>query len=138
MSAPAVDLATIEAAHPQLRPEVILGGPRRRGEQVVHYLRDPEGSGSHCVGDREFFLISRLDGQRTLGEIGQDYHATYGRRLGVAHWQHLLALLAHRGLLQGGARPSPNGAVATSLTGRRPANRLYYRRFPLLNPDRFF
>lgn len=90
---------------PALRPEVLLSAPLLDGPATVHLVKDPVSGSSFEIGPKEFFLVSRLDGSHSLAEIGTAYAHTFGRRLGEANWQQLLALLGSRRLLAGGPRP---------------------------------
>ncbi|MFE8915706.1 metalloprotease [Streptomyces globisporus] len=96
------------AAHrPALRPRVLLSDPLLDGAATVHLIKDAETGNSFKVGAKEHFLIARMDGEHSLAEIGEAYAGEYGRRLGDAHWQRLLALLGAKGLLAGAPRPKP-------------------------------
>ncbi|WP_230423951.1 metalloprotease [Streptomyces radicis] len=92
-------METLAGLRPRLRPDVLLSEPLLRGPKTVHLVKDPVGGRSFEVGPREGFLMARLDGARTLAEIGDAYAAAFGKRLGEAHWRHLLQLLGGRGLL---------------------------------------
>lgn len=76
------------------------------GNGTVHLIKNTESGQSFKVGTKEHFLISRMDGSRSLDEIGAEYAARYGRRLSDANWQQLLGMLGTRGLLAG-APPRP-------------------------------
>jgi putative peptide zinc metalloprotease protein len=76
-----------------------------RGATVAHMVKNRATGGRFQLGPREFFVLSRLDGRRSLGEIGAEYAATFQRRLGDAAWGQLLGLLAVRHLLAGGVAP---------------------------------
>ncbi|MFD4234034.1 metalloprotease [Streptomyces sp. NPDC058542] len=102
---------------PVLRPRVLLSDPLLDGAATVHLIKDAESGNSFKVGPKEHFLIARMDGERSLGEIGEEYAGAYGRRLGDAHWQRLLALLGAKGLLAGApARTAAPGAPARTAT----------------------
>ncbi|MFI5999403.1 peptidase M50 [Streptomyces sp. NPDC051366] len=90
---------------PALRPGILLSPPLLNGPTVVHLVKDPVSGASFEIGPKEFFLVSRLDGTRTLAEIGVAYGETFGRRLGERNWQQLLTLLGTRRLLAGGPPP---------------------------------
>ncbi|MFC9431337.1 peptidase M50 [Streptomyces sp. NPDC056987] len=93
---------------PALRPGILLSPALLRGPATVHLIKEPAAGASFEVGEKEYFLISRLDGVRSLAEIGDEYARAYGKRLAAAHWQRLLQLLGTRGLLAGGPpRPAP-------------------------------
>lgn len=107
---------------PALRPEVLLSAPLLDGPATVHLVKDPVSGASFEIGPKEFFLVSRLDGSRSLAEIGAEYANAFGRRLGEGNWQQLLALLGTRRLLVGGPRPhgpqpSPEPLDRTLLRG---------------------
>ncbi len=122
---------------PRLRPEVVLGPGLVEGAKVVHHLKDPRTGWYFRVGPREFFIVSRLDGRRTLDEIGADYQAAFGRRLGPRHWRQLLGMLAGRRLLAGTEDDRALAELAAAARRESRANRrlLLYRR-PLFDPDR--
>lgn len=110
---------------PALRPGVLLSEPLLHGPDLVHLIKNTGSGRSFKVGPREHFLISRMDGTRTVEEIGADYAGRFGRRLGDSHWRSLLSLLGTRELLAG--RPGPadapgdpapgTGSAAASIAG---------------------
>ncbi|GFH38042.1 M50 family metallopeptidase [Streptomyces pacificus] len=110
MTAPAVP----SRYRPALRPGVLLSDALLLGPDLVHLIKNTGSGKSFSVGPREHFLISRMDGTRTLEEIGADYAVQFGRRLGDSHWRSLLALLGSRDLLAGRRDPAagPGGAAA--------------------------
>ncbi|MBK3619685.1 peptidase M50, partial [Streptomyces sp. MBT98] len=95
----------LAAYRPALRPRVLLSDPLLDGAATVHLIKDAGTGNSFKVGPKEHFLIARMDGERSLAEIGEAYAGEYGRRLGDAHWQRLLALLGAKGLLAGARTP---------------------------------
>ncbi|MFI5638814.1 peptidase M50 [Streptomyces goshikiensis] len=120
---PAPGPAGLLGHRPALRPDVLLSAPLLNGPATVHLVKDPVSGASFEIGPKEFFLVSRLDGSRSLAEIGAAYAQAFGRRLGEGNWQQLLALLGTRRLLAGGpppAAPAPPGGPleGTLLRGR--------------------
>ncbi|MFF9073699.1 M50 family metallopeptidase [Streptomyces sp. NPDC014735] len=92
---------------PELRAEVLLSDAMLHGAATVHLIKDTASGGSFRVGPKEHFLIARMDGRRSLAEIGEEYAREYGRRLDAARWQQILRMLGTRGLLAGApARPA--------------------------------
>ncbi|MFE9239875.1 metalloprotease [Streptomyces sp. NPDC007007] len=119
----------LAAYRPALRPRVLLSGPLLDGAATVHLIKDAESGNSFKVGAKEHFLIARMDGERSLAEIGEAYAGEYGRRLADAHWQQLLALLGAKGLLSGAPGPKPasappKSASASALSKPAPASAL--------------
>ncbi|MFF2850668.1 peptidase M50 [Streptomyces sp. NPDC058001] len=110
--APAAVSGDLLAYRPALRPDILLSPPLLRGPGTVHLLKDPAGGAAFEVGAKEYFLISRLDGDRSLGEIGTEYADTFGKRLADAHWHRLLGLLGTRHLLTGSPPPTPSAQPA--------------------------
>ncbi|MER6605102.1 M50 family metallopeptidase [Streptomyces sp. NPDC000927] len=90
---------------PELRPEVLLSDAMLHGAATVHLIKDTASGGSFRVGPKEHFLIARMDGRRSLAEIGEEYAREYGRRLDAARWQQILRMLGTRGLLAGAPAP---------------------------------
>ena len=70
------------AYRPALRPDVLLGPARQRGPATIHRIKDPSSGSSFEIGVKEHFLIARLDGARSLDDIGEEYGRQFGRRLG--------------------------------------------------------
>ncbi|WP_327714411.1 M50 family metallopeptidase [Streptomyces sp. NBC_00490] len=98
---PDASVASAERYRPELRPEVRVSDELLLGNGTVHLIKNTESGQSFKVGTKEHFLISRMDGSRSLDEIGAEYAARYGRRLSDANWQQLLGMLGTRGLLAG-------------------------------------
>ncbi|RST20006.1 peptidase M50, partial [Streptomyces sp. WAC04770] len=100
--------AGLAAYRPELRPRVLLSDPLLDGAATVHLIKDTGSGNSFKVGPKEHFLIARMDGERSLAEIGEEYAGEYGRRLGDAHWQQILTMLGTKGLLAATpAQPAP-------------------------------
>ncbi|QKW05495.1 M50 family metallopeptidase [Streptomyces sp. NA04227] len=102
---------------PALRDGILLSPPLLSGAATVHLVKDPVTGTAFEIGPKEYFLVSRLDGHRTLAEIGTEYGRAFNRRLGEANWQQLLGLLGSRHLLAGGPLPSPPERSARAVTG---------------------
>ncbi len=110
------------AARPQVRPDLLLSPELGRGPDRIHLLK-VRGGRVFEVPAKEHFLIRRLDGQRSLEDIGAEYAARFGRRLGPAQWSQLLWLLQQRDLLDTGAvapavSPAPALRTLTSAFNR--------------------
>ncbi|MHA4817595.1 metalloprotease [Streptomyces aculeolatus] len=116
------------AAHqPRLRPEVLVSDALLHGPRTVHLVKDTATGQSFEVGPRERFLMVRMDGTRTVGELGGAYAAAFGKRLGDAHWGRLFQLLGGKGLLDGAPRPerpADPGEPQDQPSGRPPARGL--------------
>ncbi|MCT2547904.1 M50 family metallopeptidase [Streptomyces atratus] len=97
----------LDEYRPELRPQVLLSDALLQGAATVHLIKDTSGGGSFKVGPKEHFLIARMDGSRSLTEIGEEYAREYGRRLDGARWQQILRMLGTRGLLAGAPSPTP-------------------------------
>ncbi|MFF9509507.1 M50 family metallopeptidase [Streptomyces sp. NPDC014724] len=97
---------------PALRPRVLLSDALLDGAATVHLIKDTDSGSSFRVGPKEHFLIARMDGERSLREIGEEYAREYGRRLDGARWQQILRMLGTRGLLAGADAPTPAGPAA--------------------------
>ncbi|MEV5198575.1 M50 family metallopeptidase [Streptomyces sp. NPDC053720] len=102
----------LDEYRPELRPQVLLSDALLQGAATVHLIKDTSGGGSFRVGPKEHFLIARMDGSRSLTEIGEEYAREYGRRLDGARWQQILRMLGTRGLLAGAPSPTPGAAAA--------------------------
>ncbi|MEO3769108.1 hypothetical protein [Micromonospora sp. B9E7] len=135
-------MTTVDATwtRPRLRAGVALGPGQWRGEKLVHHVRDAETGWFYRVGPREHFLLSRMDGTRTVDDIAAEYAATYQRRLGPENWQQLFGMLHRRQLLDGATDPQEIARLtASAAEGAAKARRgPLSARWPLFDPDRLF
>lgn len=113
---------------PRLRRDIRIGPPLLRNGAPIHVIKDPVSGHRMTVGKREHFIMSRLDGRRALGEIGEEYHAEFGRRLDEGEWSVILRTLAGRRLLEGIDPPAP-------VVGQDRPRSLGYAQFPLFHPE---
>ncbi|MFJ8444067.1 peptidase M50 [Kitasatospora griseola] len=102
---------------PTIRPELRIARPLRRGTAVVHLLHDPVGGRQLEIGPKEHFIIARLDGTRTLAEVGEEYAQRFLARLGEPQWQQMMGLLYTRGLLVDAPVPVPPKAAERPRSG---------------------
>ncbi|MET8833585.1 M50 family metallopeptidase [Micromonospora sp. NPDC004540] len=125
---------------PRLRAGVVLGPGQWRGEKLVHHVKDPETGWFYRIGPREHFLLSRMDGTRTLDDLATEYAATFRKRLGTQNWQQLFGMLHQRQLLDGATDPAALARLtATAAEGAARSRRgPLSARWPLYDPDRFF
>ena len=108
---------------PERRPDLLIGPAVLRATAEVHPVKDPVSEARYELRAKEYFILSRLDGQRSLGDIGQDYAERFGVRLGDRNWQQLLGLLYGRGLLVSERpAPPPAPAAAGDGTAEHPSN----------------
>ncbi len=84
---------------PRRRPDLMIGPAVLRATTLIHPIKDPVSGARYELRTKEFFVLSRLDGRRSLADVGQDYAERFGVRLGDRNWQQLLGLLYGRGLL---------------------------------------
>ncbi|MEU8518861.1 M50 family metallopeptidase [Streptomyces sp. NBC_01216] len=99
--------AAVRAYRPALRPGVLIGPPLLRGPRTVHLIKHPVSGAAFEVGPKEHFVISRLDGTRTVDDVVAAYADRFRRRLPEEQWTRLLGLLGARGLLAGSPDPAP-------------------------------
>ncbi|MFI9830861.1 site-2 protease family protein [Streptomyces sp. NPDC051913] len=120
-SPPASPVASAQQYRPELRAEIRVSDELLLGNGTVHLIKNTRSGQSFKVGGKEHFLISRMDGSRSLEEIGAEYAGRYGRRLSDANWQQLLRMLGTRGLLVGAPATAPQQASAPQ-SGEKPAD----------------
>jgi putative peptide zinc metalloprotease protein len=121
---------------PRLRPEVVLGPAMRSGPDVVHHVKDPATGTYYRVGQREHFIMRRMDGAHTLEDINAEYQQQYGRRLGDDSWRQLFTLLGQRQLLDGFTDPAALARLQAATEAKRAVrNSWAQRRWVLLHPD---
>lgn len=95
---------------PELVPSVRLGPRLRSGARYVHGLYDDETSALYQVGEREAFIIQRLDGQRPAHRIADGYVRRFGKELTPEGWAQIIQLLRDRALLV----TNPDGVAETA------------------------
>jgi len=114
-----VTAAELLRLQPARRPDLLIGPAVLRGTTELRPVKDPVSGARYELRAKEYFVVSRLDGARSLADIGQEYAEHFGVRLGERNWQQLLGLLYGRGLLLG-ERPAPAPAApAPTEPGRR-------------------
>ncbi|MEU6083219.1 M50 family metallopeptidase [Streptomyces sp. NPDC047108] len=124
--------AQLAEYRPALRKKILISSGMLHGARTVHLIKDTDSGRSFEVGVKEHFLISRMDGTRSLEDIGTDYAREYGRRLGDTNWQGILGMLGSRGLLQGSER-----APVTSMSaGARVKRKRKHARNSFMRGDR--
>lgn len=119
----------LDQARPALRPGVRIGPALSEGTREVHVVGEPLTTAYLRVGEREAFLIGRLDGRASLSEIGEAYAARFGRRLAESNRSQLLGLL-HRHALVEPADPGRIAQLRAATEARRRIagrNLLHYR-----------
>jgi putative peptide zinc metalloprotease protein len=109
---------------PERRPEVRLGPGLLRGAAVVHLVKDGRNGRRYEIGAREYFVLSRLDGMRSLAEIGEAYTARFSRRLNQASWGQLIGLFAAKDLLVS-TTERPVAPPPAPVEEAKPGNRLW-------------
>lgn len=131
-------LQTSQDVHPRVRDDIRFGPPMRAGNTIVYHLKDTRTNWFYRLRAQEYFLISRMDGNRTLAELGAEYEATFHRRLTAQSWTQLFHLLGRRALLQGEADEEHLAQLTAAARAQRStrAQRPLLWRFPLFSPDR--
>lgn len=100
---------------PRLRNGLLISRELRRGPDAVHLIKNPVTGRAFEITVKEHFLLRRLDGNRTLGEIGDQYARRFRRRIGEDHWIRLLWLLRERDLLDPMTAAAATGSRAGSV-----------------------
>lgn len=127
-----------DSYQPQIRSEIIFGPPELSRGVTVYYIKDAMTNWFYRIGAKEFFILSRMDGSRTLQQIGEEYHAQFGRRLNEQAWQGLFKLLAARQLLVGSSEMSLALLKKEAAKRKKADERGLLRwRLSLVNPDAF-
>jgi putative peptide zinc metalloprotease protein len=91
--------AGIEGARIKVSDRLMIGPALRRGSRTVHYLRKRDSPLFYRVGEREAFVIERLDGTKTVEHISGEYIERFHRSLSSANWLVILNMLGSKGLL---------------------------------------
>ncbi len=112
--------AALLAQRPALRPDLLISRPMLRGPAPVHLIKDPRSGRRFEIRAKEHFILERLDGRRTLAQIGDEYAVRFGARLGEPQWQQLLRVVYGRGLMAD-APPPPDPAPAETAPDKKPS-----------------
>lgn len=104
-----------QGSPPRTRPDILVSAPLLRGHEPVRLLLDPRTGARMELSPKVHFVLDRLDGVRTLEQIGEDYATRFGARLGEPQWRQLLGLFYGRRLLVGTEPPQapPTAPPAT-------------------------
>ncbi|HEX8772733.1 MAG TPA: M50 family metallopeptidase [Pyrinomonadaceae bacterium] len=122
---------------PKLREDIVFSPPEVRRLKVAHYVNDKYTNQFYRIGDREHFLLSRMDGKNTLDDLAEAYRAHFGRPLVPASWKSLFKLLESRQMLDASADYSRLDRMKEeSERKQQQSQRWYYHRFRFVNPDR--
>jgi putative peptide zinc metalloprotease protein len=100
---------------PARRTDLRISPPTLRGTARVRLIKDPVSGRRYEVRAKEYFVLERLDGRRTLAEIGEQYAGRFGARLGEPQWRQLLRLLYGRGLMADAPTPPPAREASPSV-----------------------
>src|SRR6185437_3427282 len=79
-------LAFDEMLRPRLRDDIVFGPPQRRGAATTYLLKDRYTNWFYRVGFKEYFLLSRMDGNKPLRVLNEEYAAAFGRDLNRQSW----------------------------------------------------
>ena len=122
---------------PKLRPDISFGPGEVKGERVVYYVNDRFTGQFYRIGEKEHFLLRRMDGRRTLEELGAEYEVRFSRYLDERSWGPLFKMLDERQMLEGRADEARLGELKAQATEKRhkDGNKLFNYRFHLFNPD---
>ena len=113
------------AQRPALRPDLLISRPMLRGPAPVHLIKDPRSGRRFEIRAKEHFILERLDGRRTLAQIGDEYAVRFGARLGETQWQQLLRVVYGRGLMADAPVPdetaAPGAVPSASASDKKPS-----------------
>jgi len=132
-------LSVDEMTHPRLRDDIVFGPPQTHGANTTYLLKDRYTNWFYRVGSREYFLLSRMDGSKSLQILSEEYATAFGRKMNGQSWEGLFRLLEKRQLLVSGSEVAYLEELRLERTRRdkRENTSLLRKRFPLVNPDRF-
>jgi len=115
--------AALLETRPVRAAELTVGPPMLLGDRKVHLVKDCRDGRFYQIGPKEQFIIERLDGSHTLGQIGDAYQERFGRRLDDRSWGAILTAMWQRSFLatpDGSPRPTrPKEATTQGGAGSR-------------------
>jgi multidrug resistance efflux pump len=145
-------MAELTELLPARRPELLIKPFGDKGQYVV---KDPRSGEFFHLGEKEYFLLTRLDGVRTADEISLGFAEQFGESLTEDELDEFIELVRGQGLLQAETRIAPVPGelpVALPISVQRESSLerdvkkpvsprrqsiLHWRR-SLWDPDRFF
>ncbi len=111
--------ATTAAVQPQISPLVIVGPREFLGGRPMHFAKLRGSTRYFRMGEKEVYLLSRMDGKRTPEQIQVDYAQAFRKRLSLASWNKAVSLFEQRGLLlTEEAHAAPVTEASTAPMGR--------------------
>ncbi len=132
------EVARYGSTCPQIRPELCFGPPVIGQGKTVHYIKDPQTNWFYQIGEKEYFLFTRMDGKHTLEELAQAYQETYGPSLNAQSWAGLFGLITARHLLVAEDENTLEQRKAEAQQQKQAErNGLFRRHFSLLHPEAF-
>lgn len=96
---------------PVLSPHVQIGPPEYIGGRVIWQAKHKVTNLYFRLGEREHFLLSRLDGEHTAQDIAADYHQAFGKVLRRESIANAVQLFEKRNLLDDGSAAPPHSRV---------------------------
>jgi multidrug efflux pump subunit AcrA (membrane-fusion protein) len=122
---------------------------RLQGEQGQYVVKDPRTGAYYTIGDEEFFLLKRLDGERTTEALCAAYEGCFGQPLSLEDLDEFVQLVRSWGFLQAegaekkdtpasAVRPAASAPDAASGEPARPRQSILYWRVSFFDPDRLF
>jgi multidrug resistance efflux pump len=122
---------------PARRPELLIRPLSKAGRYVV---KDPGSNAFFQLGEKEHFLLVRLDGERSANEICAAFGAQFGERLSQEDLDEFIELANSEGLLQSanGVASAPRELPALTQTDSSARQSIFHWRKNLWDPDRFF
>lgn len=134
------DAGTVDqmrTARPRLDPAVRIGPGLWDGDRQMFTLHDPRTGWYFRIGRHEHFLVSHMDGERSVDEIEDAFIERFERRLTPALWQSIFTLLGQRGLLAGTDDPILMERLRDSRNSQLDRSRTWlHARLPLVRPER--
>ncbi len=127
---------TPREARPQLEDAVRIGPGLWDGGSRRFVLHDPRTGWYFRIGEHEHFLVSRMDGVRTVDQLEDEFIDHYERRLSEPLWQSILSLLGQRGLLVGSVTPVQLRSLRDARERERGESRTWlHARMPIVRAD---
>lgn len=122
-------------ARPKLREEIILGPAIQSGNQVFYHLKDKTTDRFFRVGEKEQFIISRLDGENTFENIVNAYANSFNCSLDKQAQRKILSVLANRHLLEGVTTQTELKHIKDQVQTMKKEGKKGF--FPIWDPNRF-
>lgn len=117
--------------------QIKFGPPQKFGDKPSYFLKDLYTAQYFRIGEREHFLLSRMDGTQTLSDLGVAYAKRFGKRMGPESWAKIFGLVRERSLFDDADTAELDRIREDVKVRSRASPGPLTKRLPLVDPEAF-